>query len=136
MNRNQFQFIPHVYVDIPEPKVEQEDSPNKEILDEIFKVDPATGLPRNDQEVFLSDKTNPLIKDFIAQVLRGNQQPNVDNTYKDLSDDVIAELTIQHGESRVAYLDRITKYLDNQKDSIIQIREEIGKIPNDKSTKD
>lgn len=135
MNRNQFQFIPHAYVERPEPTVEKEDSPNKEVLDEIFKVDPATGLPRNDQEVFFSEKTNPLIKDFIAQVLRGNQKPVVDNTYKDLSDDVISELTIQHGESRVAYVDRITKYLDSQKVVITEKRDELVKNSKVKTSK-
>lgn len=118
MNKSQFHFIMNGTPEVPVVHVTKEDSPNKEVLDEIFKVDPQTGLPCNAQQVFLSPNTNPMIKDFIASVLKGNETQVQDSTFKDLPDDVVSELTINHGETRVAYLDRITKYLDTQKAEI------------------
>ena len=120
MNKNQFRFLFHGDPVIPVIVVPMVDVDNKEILDEIFKVDPATGLPRNDQEVFLSNKTNPLVKEFIASVLRNPENVMPDSTFSDLSDDVISELTIQHGESRVAYVERVSKYAEEQRAYINQ----------------
>ena len=93
MKKSQFHFLPNGTPDVIVVKVAQEDSPNKSVLDEIFKVDPATGLPCNAQQVFLSPDTNPLIKDFIASVLSGTNKSIQDSTFKDLPDDVIVELT-------------------------------------------
>lgn len=121
MNKSQFHFIPNGTPDVPVVEVAQEDSPNKNVLDEIFKVDPATGLPCNAQQVFLSPDTNPMIKDFIASVLKGTDKPQLDSTFKDLPDDVVAELTINYGETRVDYVNRVGKYLETQRSEINEL---------------
>lgn len=121
MDKSQFHFIPHGSPEVPVVEVTQEDSPNKNVLDEIFKVDPATGLPCNAQQVFLSPDTNPMIKDFIASVLKGTDKPQLDSTFKDLSDDVVSELTINYGETRVDYINRVGKYLETQRSQINEL---------------
>lgn len=121
MNKSQFHFIPNGTPEIPVVEVAQEDSPNKNVLDEIFKVDPATGLPCNAQQVFLSSDTNPMIKDFIASVLKGTAKPQLDSTFKDLPDDVVSELTINYGETRVDYINRVGKYLESQRSEIKEL---------------
>lgn len=121
MNKSQFHFIPNGSPEIPVVEVAQEDSPNKNVLDEIFKVDPATGLPCNAQQVFLSPDTNPMIKDFIASVLKGTDKPQLDSTFKDLPDDVVSELTINYGETRIDYVNRVGKYLETQRSQINEL---------------
>lgn len=121
MNKSQFHFIPNGTPEVPVVEVAQEDSPNKNVLDEIFKVDPATGLPCNAQQVFLSPDTNPLIKDFIASVLKGTDKPVLDSTFADLPDDVVSELTINYGETRVDYVNRVGKYLETQRSEINEL---------------
>lgn len=118
MKKSQFHFLPNGTPEVPVVEVPQEDSPNKNVLDEIFKVDPATGLPCNAQQVFLSPDTNPMIKDFIASVLKGTDKPRLDSTFKDLPDDVVSELTINYGETRTDYVNRVGKYLESQKSEI------------------
>lgn len=121
MNKSQFHFLPNGSPEIPVVEVAQEDSPNKNVLDEIFKVDPATGLPCNAQQVFLSPDTNPMIKDYIASVLKGTDKPQLDSTFKDLPDDVVSELTINYGETRIDYVNRVGKYLETQRSEINEL---------------
>lgn len=128
MNKSQFRFIPNGTPEVPVVEVAQEDSPNKNVLDEIFKVDPATGLPCNAQQVFLSPDTNPLIKDFIASVLKGTEKPVLDSTFADLPDDVVSELTINYGETRVDYVNRVGKYLETQRSEIHELMRKVKEV--------
>lgn len=98
--------------------------PNQALLDMIFAPDPVTGLPQGDLSVFLGDKANPEIKMFIQnQLLHENstsQSPldlsdEVRNKFHSLSDDDIALLSRNYGESREEYADRLKLYFAKER---------------------
>lgn len=111
MNRDQFVSTAHaVFADndfvapaTPEKK--------NQVFDLIFAVDPATGLPRNDEQVFLSDKTSPAVKEYIAANLRSDNVPKV-SALDGVPDADVAKLCRNSGETRVEYANRIKEYLD------------------------
>lgn len=114
MKRSQFNSIDNNVVIIPIENVSKDPSKTNEVLQQIFAIDPATGLPRNDEAVFLSDKTNPLIKQYIQTQLRQQDKP-VSNPYDGIPAEDLEALTRNHDETRAEYAVRVQKYLDGIK---------------------
>ena len=114
MKRNQFNSIDNNVVVIPVDNVSKDPSKSNEVLNQIFAIDPATGLPRNDEAVFLSDKTNPLIKQYIQTQLRQQDKPS-SNPYEGIPADDLQALTRNYDETRSEYAARVQKYLDGIK---------------------
>lgn len=117
MNRTQFKNQPVSVVPSPVPRetgVNETASSESQVLDLIYSTDPETGLPRNDLQVYLSDQTSPVVKDYITQVLQGVSQEKLkaDHTFDGISDDDISRLTIGHNESRLDYMRRVMTFAD------------------------
>ena len=89
------------------------------MFDNIFAVDPRTGLPSCDVAVFMSENTSPEIKQFIAANLMREHIGEVDSHISDgIDDDVVAELTRGSSEGYAAYRNRVYKYLENERKKI------------------
>lgn len=89
------------------------------MFDNIFAVDPRTGLPSCDVAVFMSENTSPEVKQFIAANLMREQLGQVDAHLSDgISDDVVAELTRGSSEGSAAYRNRVYKFLENERKAI------------------
>ena len=89
------------------------------MFDNIFAVDPRTGLPSCDVAVFMSENTSPEIKQFIAANLMREHVGEVDAHLSDgLDDDVVAELTRGSSEGSAAYRNRVYKFLENERKKI------------------
>ena len=96
--------VPYPWPEVPEVLI---DSALKEVLDEIFSVDPVTGNSRGDIQYFLSKDGNPQVKAWLESNLL---QPRRENpSYKDIdvTDDLIAEYSRQSGESAESYASRL-----------------------------
>lgn len=83
------------------------------LFDMMFSVNPLTKLPQGDIAQYLSDKTNPDIKQFIElQLLRPNNiSSDASADFSALSDDDIAEFTRGVNESLSSYRSRIFETL-------------------------
>ena len=104
-------------VDYDEP--EQIDSENtlmtsqmKEVLDEIFSVDPVTGNPRGDIQYFMSKDGNPQVKAWLETNLLAPRRSNSGYDGKQLDDDIIAEFSRNDGESIKDYSSRLASLRD------------------------
>lgn len=98
---------------------------DSQLLDYIYSLDPVTSLPCGDLAVYLGDKANPEIRNFIEMNLL---QPHTDgksvvdipqdvlNKMKSvIGDDDIVQFSRNHGESREEYADRMKLYFLNEK---------------------
>lgn len=108
------------YLDV-EHKQKVEGTPDnlQLMFDNIFAVDPRTGLPSCDVAVFMSENTSPEIKQFIAANLMREHIGEVDVHISDgIDDDVVAELTRGVTEGSAAYRGRVYKFLENERKKI------------------
>ncbi len=64
------------------PEVLDDDNPEKQILGLIFAPDPLTGMPSSDISIYLSDKTNPQVRDYIQRFLM-SELPKASTMVKD-----------------------------------------------------
>lgn len=104
-------------VDITEVEVKH-DSDNQ-LLDVIYAPDPFTGLPQSDIAVYLSDKVDPAIREFVASQL---MQPNPDiKGVSDEQSDILFDLIRQDGESVADYAVRVREIV--AQDSVIREKE-------------
>ena len=99
-------------VDVTE--VEFKNDSENQLLDVIYAPDPFTRLPQSDIAVYLSDKVDPAIREFVAsQLMTPNPNPQgVD----DANADILFDLVRQDNESVADYAVRIRDIvsLDNE----------------------
>lgn len=113
--KSEFQGIDIHYVNKPkDPDYKKSDTEIQAILNEIFTVDPVSGFPRGDIQYYLSKDGNPQVKQWLESHLlqprmTGNQTP------KDVSDDMIVEMSRQRDESVEDYQLRLTSIYDSAK---------------------
>ena len=98
---------------------------DSQLLDYIYSVDPVTSLPCGDLAIYLGDKANPEIRNFIEMNLlqpRSDGKSVMDipqdvlNKMKSvIGDDDIATFSRNHDESREEYADRMKLYFLNEK---------------------
>ena len=118
------------------PKNENVDVLNKDsqLLDYIYAIDPQSCMPSGDLAIYLGDKANPEIRQFIELNLL-NENPNTDspmslpdevvNKMKGvIKDDDIAFFTRNHNETREEYADRLKLYFLKEK----EVRRREGKL--------
>lgn len=87
---------------------------HKELLNMIYGLDPVSNLPTGDLSYYQSDKVPMEVRQFIRDNLMTNVSGNATNIdTRGLSDDEIMGLSIQHGESREHYLERISDFVNN-----------------------
>lgn len=100
----------------PEPSPEHENvlltSQLKEVLDEIFSVDPETGNPRGDIQYFLSNDANPQVKAWLESNLFAVRRGDTGYDSKQFDDDLIAEFGRNDGESIKDYSARLASLRD------------------------
>lgn len=106
----------------PDSDVRPSDS---QLLDYIYGLDPVTQLPCGDLSVYLGEKANPEIRQFIELNLLQERMDGksamdlpqeVINKFKGvISDDDISAFSRNHGESREEYADRLKLYFLNEK---------------------
>ena len=82
------------------------------ILNEIFSVDPLTGLPKGDLQYYFSKDGNPAVKDWLERNLV-MPRSNVGSTSgEDVTDDLIHEFSRKSGESIDDYSLRLLRLRD------------------------
>ena len=84
----------------------------KEVLDEIFSVDPVTGNPRGDIQYFLSKDGNPQVKAWLESNLFAPRRTDSGYDSKQFDDDLIAEFARNDGESVKDYSARLASLRD------------------------
>ena len=113
--KSEYQGIDIHYENKPkDPDYKKDDSELQVILDEIFAVDPVSGFPRGDIQYYLSADGNPQVKQWLETHLL---QPRMtgDKTPKDVTDDMIVEMSRQRGESLDDYQARLMSIYDSAK---------------------
>jgi hypothetical protein len=81
----------------------------------IFARDPITGRLRSDLGTYLTDETNPLVRDFIERQLRTDFSGQVVKTPEGISDSDIALLTRDRSETVDDYVKRVNAYCLQQR---------------------
>lgn len=80
-----------------------------QVLDVIYGPDPFSRLPQNDVAVYLSDKVDPSIKEFIAaQLLSPN--PKIDGVLDDKAE-ILHDLVRSNDESVYDYASRVNEII-------------------------
>lgn len=108
--------------------VEEEFYPSPEsqfdiILNEIFSVDPVSGLPKGDIAYYLTDNGNPQVREWIKNNLL---QPRSILTGADpskVSDDLIAEFSRGADETNEAYAMRLASIRSEAEEYIRNLQE-------------
>ena len=97
-----------------DPVPQTDTSELKQVLDEIFSVDPVTGFPKGDIQYYLSADGNPMVKQWLETHLLKPRQSS-GRTMQGLTDDMIAEFSRRPGESIEDYQYRLTSLYDYAK---------------------
>lgn len=104
-------------------EIELEDSVLKqkgeELFNIIFGVDEITGLPSGDLAMFMNKNTSPEVRQYITENLMRDVSsaaaPAVSaKNFKDLDDDMIAQLSRGSSESLGSYRDRMIEFVKSQ----------------------
>lgn len=91
----------------PDPEYKPSESNLDEIIREIFCVDPISGFPKGDIQYYLSKDGNPDVKRWIENNLLTPRVASGQSTPEGVTDDMIAEMSRQPGESLVDYSSRL-----------------------------
>lgn len=92
-----------------------DDSQLKRVLDEIFAVDPVSGLPKGDIQYWLSKEGNPQIKQWLENNLLKPRVKNSGSSIEGVTDDMIVEMSRKAGESAEAYSARLSSIYESAK---------------------
>lgn len=92
-----------------------DDSQMKRVLDEIFSVDPETGLPKGDIQYWLSSEGNPQIKQWLENNLLKPRAISSGTSIEGVTDDLIVEMSRKPGESADDYTCRLASLYDSAK---------------------
>lgn len=104
--------------DVKPENVDVKADASEQILDVIFGVNPFSGLPENDVALYLSDKVDPAIKEFIASQLL---QPNPDvKGVPDEQADILFDLIRQPEESLSDYAVRVRGIIESDQEYLSQ----------------
>ena len=102
------------------PKFEEyieplDDSQQKRVLDEIFSVDPESGLPKGDIQYWLSSDGNPQIKQWLENNLLRPRAKSSGTSIEGVTDDMIVEMSRKAGESADACSSRLASIYESAK---------------------
>lgn len=98
------------------------------VFELIFANDPLTSRPRSDLGTYLTDNTNPLLRDFIERNLRNDMSGRDGKVPDGISDEDIHYLTRDRLETDVEYIGRVNRYMNVQKQRFQDgVRREIAK---------
>ena len=96
-----------------DPKPEMVESSLKSVLDEIFSVDPKSGLPKGDIQYYMSSDGNPQVKQWIENNLLKPRVSSGTSTPEGVTDDMIVEMSRKKGESVSDYQARLINIYDS-----------------------
>lgn len=132
MNRRFAKFLSHfngvnlaIFDEHVETEVESVYNPLDDVLNEIFTVDPRSGLPRGDIQYFLSKDGNPQVKAWLESNLL---QPRVAKGMSDpakVSDDLIVEMSRLPDETTDSYAARVMGIYDEAKANLAALKSQI-----------
>lgn len=112
----QYKNIDLKYVTPAEPLVDYvDDSDLKKVLDEIFTVDPVSGLPQGDYQYYMSSSGNPVVKQWLENNLIRPRKFSNGSSVEGVTDDMIFEMSRKSGESVSDYQARLTSLYDSAK---------------------
>ncbi len=77
------------------------------LINEIFSIDPVSGLPRGDIQYYLSKDGNPEVKAWLERNLLMPRASSSGSSLEGVTDDLIYEMNPQSGESFEDYVARI-----------------------------
>ena len=86
----------------------------KEVLDEIFAVDPISGFPKGDIQYYLSSEGNPQVKQWLENNLL-KPRMSAGSSLEDITDDLRVEFSRSANESVSDYQVRLMKIYDDAK---------------------
>ena len=86
----------------------------KEVLDEIFSVDPISGFPKGDIQYYLSSEGNPQVKQWFENNLLKPRMSS-GSSLEDITDDMRVEFSRSANESISDYQARLMKIYDDAK---------------------
>ena len=109
----------------PDPEYKPSESNLDDIIREIFSVDPISGFPKGDIQYYLSKDGNPDVKRWIENNLLTPRVVSGQSTPEGVTDDMIAEMSRQSGESVEDYSSRLQSIYAECQQSI-----EAAKQPN------
>lgn len=122
-----YDFV-HVEESDEEQIVELVDSPIGAVLQEIFSVDPVSGLPKGDIAYFLSKDGNPQVKAWLeTNLLQPRRQVAVKP--EGVTHELIAEFSRQPGESNLDYASRLASIRDEAMENIRKYKDQLPKDP-------
>lgn len=107
-----------------EPVIESDvRAKDDDILDIIFSIDPRTGLPCGSISQFLSDKTNPQVREYIAQNVLVDLPDNAfsapelaaSKVTREVGDDFLIYCLRRGDETIEDYESRVSSFLDSQR---------------------
>ena len=96
-------------------KADVDDSELKKVLDEIFTVDPVSGLPQGDYQYYMSPSGNPVVKQWLENNLLRPRMSSGGSSVEGVTDDMIFEMSRKSGESVSDYQSRLTSLYDSAK---------------------
>lgn len=113
------------------PKVSDVRKKEDPLMDYIFGVNPVTGLPTGDLAIYLSDKANPEVRQFIEMnLLKDNPSTDVPalsmpddvvNKYRSvITDDDVAQFSRNHDETRDEYAERMRNWFADERERNFQ----------------
>lgn len=88
---------------IPDKMISEFDN----LINEIFSIDPVSGLPRGDIQYYLSKDGNPEVKAWLERNLLMPRAVSSGSSMEGVTDDLIHEMNPQSGESFEDYVARI-----------------------------
>ena len=105
---------------LPEDQVPKLNSSKEDnVLNIIFAIDPVTGRPRSDLGTYLTDETNPLIREYIERQLRTDFTSSSSvNVPEGISDDDLVTLTRDRSETVDDYVKRVNDYCLRQRSKV------------------
>lgn len=92
---------------IPDPAPVKPDSDLDRILEQIFSVDPVSGLPRTDIVYYLSPNGDPQVREWIMNNLLKPRASSSGKSIDGVTDDMIHEFSRGVDESLESYVGRI-----------------------------
>lgn len=111
---SKFAFLSPVANNLEPVKFVEEDivpSPESQldiILNEIFSVDPVTGMPKGDIAYYLGENGNPQVREWIKNNLLQPRSVITGADPQRVSDDLIAEFSRGADETNEAYAKRLS----------------------------
>lgn len=92
-----------------------QESQLQEIFNEIFAVDPVSGLPKGDLQYYLSKDGNPMVKQWLENNLLAPRAKQSGSSVEGVSDDLINEMSRIDGETTEDYRTRLQSIFDEAK---------------------